>query len=100
MERHGVGAHEVRDVEALDPQRQHVEPERVLQAVERLDALLALALVLELLLVEGEDRVALGQLEDPALVAALGRAHLHLGPALLAQRRGDDLGVLRPRPGR
>jgi hypothetical protein len=99
MEATGVRAHEVRDVEALDPQRQQVEAEGVLQPVERLDALLALALVLELLLVQREDRVALGELEDPPLVAALGGAHLHLRAALLAQRLGDDL-VPRPRPGR
>ena len=53
-------------------QRQRVEPERLLQAVERLDALLAAALDLQALLVERELRVALGELEDPALVAALG----------------------------
>ena len=53
-----------------------VEPERRLQPVERLDALLAAALGLQALLVEREPRVALGQLEDAALVAALGRAHL------------------------
>jgi hypothetical protein len=48
----------VRDVEALDPHGQRVEPELALQAVERLDALLAPALGLELLLVEREPRVA------------------------------------------
>ena len=42
-----VRAHEVGDVEALDAQRQRVEPERLLQAVERLDALLAAALGLQ-----------------------------------------------------
>ena len=55
-----------------------------LQPVERLDALLAAALVLEALLVERELRVALGELEDPALVAALGRADLDLRPAAVA----------------
>ena len=69
-------AAEVRDVEALDPQRDRVEPERLLQALERLDALLASALGAQLLLVEREPRVALGQLEDAALVAALGGAQL------------------------
>ena len=78
----GVRAADVRDVEALDPHRQRVEPERALQPVERLDALLAPALGLELLLVEREPRVALGQLEDAPLVAALGRADLD------ARRRG------------
>ena len=74
-----VGAHQVGDVEALDAQRQRVEPERLLEPVERLDALLAAALGLQALLVERQQRVALGQLEDPALVAALGGADLDLG---------------------
>ena len=74
-----VRAHQVGDVEALDAQRQRVEPQRLLQAVERLDALLAAALGLQALLVERQQRVALGQLEDPALVAALGGADLDLG---------------------
>ena len=69
-------AADVRDVEALDPHGQRVEPERLLQPVERLDALLAPALGLELLLVEREPRVALRQLEDPPLAAALGGADL------------------------
>ena len=97
-----VRAHQVGDVEALDPQRQRVEAERLLQAVERLDALLAAALGLELLLVERERGVALGELEDAALVAALGGAHLDVArraarPAArraparsVARRRGDD----------
>ena len=47
-----------------------------LEPAERLDALLAPALGLELLLVEREPRVALGELEHAELAAALGRAHL------------------------
>ena len=69
-------AAEVRDVEALDPHRRHVEPERLLQALERLDATLAAALGAQALLVERQARVALGELQDAALVAALGRAQL------------------------
>ena len=72
----GVRAHQVGDVEALDPQRQRVERQRALQLVERLDALLARALGLQPLLVQRQQRVALGELEHPALVAALGGAHL------------------------
>ena len=87
-------AHQVGDVEALDAQRQRVEPERLLQPVERLDALLAAALGLQPLLVERELRVALGELEDPALVAALGRAHLDAGAAALGERLGQRLAVL------
>ena len=80
-------AAQVREVEALDPHRQGVEPERPLQAVERLDALLAPALGLELLLVEREPRVALGEVEDAALAAALGGADLDRAAAPL----GEDL---------
>ena len=74
---------EVGDVEALDPQRDRVEPERLLQRLERLDPLLASALGPQLLLVEREPRVALGQLEDAPLVAALGGAQLDRAAAAL-----------------
>ena len=60
-------------------------PSAVLQPVERLDALLAAALGAQLLLVEREPRVALGQLEDAALVAALGGAQLDRTAAALAR---------------
>src|SRR5204862_1958353 len=78
-----VRAHQIGDVEALDAQRQRVEPQRLLQPVERLDALLAAALGLQPLLVERELGVALGELEDPALVAALGGADLDARAAAL-----------------
>ena len=71
-----VGAHQRADVKALDPQRNRVQPERVLEPVERLDPLLAAALGAQLLLVDGQSRVALGELEDPALVTPLGRPDL------------------------
>ena len=92
-----VRAHEVRDVEALDAQRERVEPQRGLQAVERLDALLAAALDLQPLGVERELRVALGEVEDAALVAALGAADLDAAAAALgrAARRAPG-----PRRGR
>ena len=63
--------------------------QRPLEPVERLDALLAPALGLELLLVEREPRVALGQLEDAPLAAALGRADLDRAAAALAQQLGE-----------
>ena len=78
-----MGAAEVGDVEALDAQRQRVEPERPLEPVERLDALLAAALGAQALLVERELGVALGELEDAALVAALGGADLDRAAAAL-----------------
>ena len=65
--------------------------ERGLQAVERLDALLAPALGLELLLVEREPRVALGQLEDAALAAALGGADLDRPAAALGEQLGHHV---------
>ena len=88
---HGVGAHQVGDVVALDPHRQALEPELLLELVEGLDAAPARALVPEPLLVEGERRVALGELQDPALVAPLGRAHLHARAAPLGQGAGERL---------
>ena len=75
----GVGAADVRDVEALDPHRQDVHLQRGLEPVDRVDALLAPALGLELLLVEREPGVALGEVEDAALAAALGGA-ISTGP--------------------
>ena len=83
--RDGVGAADVRDVEALDPHRQRVQLQRLLEPVQRVDALLAPALGLELLLVEREPRVALGEVEDPALAAALGGADLDRPAAPLGQ---------------
>ncbi|CAB4864997.1 unannotated protein [freshwater metagenome] len=72
----GVGAHEVRDVEALDPQRQHVEPQRLLELVQRLDPALATALGLQAVGLQREPGVALRELQQLALVTALGGAHL------------------------
>jgi hypothetical protein len=45
-------------------------------------------------LVEREPRVALGQLEDPALVAALGVADLDRAAAAVGERLGEHPGVL------
>ena len=88
-----MGAAEVGDVEALDPDRRHVEAERALQPLQRLDAALAAALGAQVLLVEREARVALGQLEDAALVAALGGAQLD-GPAAAAGKGlGERIGA-------
>ncbi len=82
-------AHQVRDVEALDPHRDLLHPERPLEPVERLDPLRAAALRAQPVLVEREPRVALGQLEDAALVAALGVADLHRRAAPLGERLGE-----------
>ena len=84
-------AAQVRDVEALDAHRQRVEPQRLLEPVERLDALLAAALGLELLLVEREPGVALGEVEDPPLAAALGGADLDRAAAALGEELGEHV---------
>ena len=80
----------MRDVEALDADRQRVETERLLQPVERLDPLLPAPLGLQLLLLEREPRVALGEVEDPALAAALGGADLDAAAAPLGQDLLED----------
>ena len=89
-------AADVGDVEALDAHGQRVERERLLQRVERLDALLAAALGAQLLLVEREPRVALGEVEDAALAAALGGADLDRAVAPLGQHLGEhaELGAV------
>ena len=85
-------AAQVGDVEALDADRRHIEPERELQALERLNATLAAALAAQLLLLEGQAGIALGQLEDPALLPALGRAQLHR-PVAAARQRSRQRGA-------
>ena len=82
-------AAEVGDVEALDPYRRHVEAERVLEPVERVDAALATALDPQAVLVECEARVALGELEDAALVAPLGGAQLDGAAAAAGECLGE-----------
>ena len=78
-----VGAAEVGDVEALDPDRGGVQAESLLQALERLHPRLATALGFQPLLVEGQLGVALGELEDAPLLTALGDPHLQ-GPVAAA----------------
>ena len=84
-------AAEVGDVKALDPDRRRLQPERLLQPLERLDAALAAALGAQPLLVQRQHGVALGELEDPALLAALGRAQLDRAAAARGQRLGQRL---------
>ena len=93
---------DVRDVEALDPERQALEVERLAQLLERVDAAQLLLLRDEQLRVEGEPCVLGGQLGQPPLLAAGRRPHLDAGAAQLRQeplqrfeprrvRRHDDL---------
>ena len=85
----GILAHRVRDVVALDPQRERLEVERLAQLLERLDAPRALLLGRGLLRHERVLRVLVGELLQPPLLAALGDAHLDAGAALLRQELGE-----------
>ncbi len=91
--RHRVGRAEVRDVEALDPDRQRIHPERLAQVVERIHPLLAAALGAQLVLLDREPRVALGQLVQAALVPALRVTQLDRRLAPLLQRLSHDVGL-------
>ena len=82
-------AAEVGDVEALDPHRQRSQVERLLQRGERVDALLAAALPAEPVLGERQAGVALGQLAQPPLVAALGDPDLDRAAAPGRERLGE-----------
>ena len=84
-----MGAPEVGDVEALDPDRRGVEPEHLLEALERLHAGLTAALGPQTLLVEGEVGVALGELEDAPLLPPLGDPHLERPPAATGERLAE-----------
>ena len=80
---------EVRDVEALDPHRQDVHAERLLESVERLDPGCTGPLGAQAALLEGEPGVAFGELEDPPLVATLGVADRDASAADLTERLGE-----------
>ena len=79
-------APQVGDVKALDANRRRVQAERALQPLQRLRAPLAAALGAQALLVERQVRVALGQLEDATLLAALGRTQLDRAAAAVGER--------------
>ena len=82
---HDVRALHVRDVDALDAQRCAVEPERVLDLLQRGRAGREVAGAAQLVLGEGLLGVALDGLGQRPLVAALGHADLHAGAAQPAQ---------------
>ena len=84
---------EVRDVEALDPHRQRVQRERLAQVVERVHPLLAPPLGAQLVLLEREPRVALGELVEPPLLAAPRVPQLDRAAAALLEQL-----AARPRP--
>ena len=95
-----VLAADVGDVEALDPDRERVEPERVLERRERVDALGAAALLAQPVLGERERRVALGELAQAALRAALGDPDLDRPAAPRRERLGERPPRARASPGR
>ena len=64
-------------------------PKRLLQRGERLDPLLAAVLPAQLVLGERELGVLLGQLAQPAQVAARGHPDLDLRVALARERLGE-----------
>ena len=78
-----VRAGQVRDVEALDPQRRLVEPERLLQVRDRLRP-------------GGEVRAAPGLVEHQGLGGRCAQRSRRAGPSRRAPRRGGACG---PRPG-
>ena len=86
----------VRDVEALDPQRQRLEVERLAELFERLDAAQALRLRDDRLGGERELGVLLRELLKAALLAALGRAHLDARAAELGEEAGEGREVAEP----
>ena len=91
---------DVGDVVALDPERHLLHPERLGELRERRRALGPAPLLAQPVLGQRQLRVALGELAQPALVAALGRPHLDLGAAPLAERLGQHLGPARRARGR
>src|SRR5262249_9102776 len=76
---------DVRDVEALDPDRQRLEVEDLAELLERLDTPQPLRLRHERLRRQRELGVPLRELLQPPLLAALGRAHLDPRAAQLGQ---------------
>src|SRR5204862_6145612 len=76
---------DVRDVEALDSNRQALEVELLAELLERLDTPEPLPLRLGGVLLERELGVLGGKLLEPALLAPARRPHLDPRAALLAQ---------------
>src|SRR6476661_4863077 len=87
---------DVRDVEALDPDRQRLEVQRLAQLLECLDASRALRLGDERLRLERQLRVLLRELLQPALLAPLRHAHLDARATALRQELLQRACVARP----
>src|SRR5215203_2293543 len=76
---HGVGPHGVRDVVALDPNRQLRECELLAQPVERRGDPVAPGFIQHPLVLQPEFRVAHGHLQDSAFIPPPGTAYLDAG---------------------
>ena len=88
---------DVRDVVALDPQRQALEVQRLAQLLERLHPPQPLALGLDDLRLEREPRVLGRQLLQPPLLAAHRRAHLDVRAAPVGEELLERARVARVR---
>ena len=84
---------DVRDVVALDPQRQALEVERLAELLERLDPAQPRLLRRGAFGLEGKPCVLGRQLLEPALLASLGGANLDPGAAPLGEEVGQWSGV-------
>ena len=84
---------EVRDVEALDPQRQRLEVQHLAQLLERAEPAQPRALALQPRLGERVRRVGLRELEQLAVRAPLGHAQLDPAAAPLRQQLADQLAL-------
>ena len=91
--RHDLGALEVGDVVALDAQRRRVEPERLLDLLQRLVAGGEVGAPLGLVHHQRLAGVAGDRLLQGALVAALGHADAHPAPPALGEQLLEDLGL-------
>ena len=80
---------DVRDVVALDPDRQALQVQRLAQLLERLDAAQPRPLGLHRIRLHRQPRVPVGKLLEAALLAARGRAHLHTRAAPLGEELGE-----------
>src|SRR5581483_7245186 len=79
----------MRDVEALDPDRQRLEVQRLAQLFERLDTTRAALLRLSLLVDERVAGVLVRELLQPSLLPALGGADLDARATPLGEELGE-----------
>ena len=83
-------AADVRDVEALDADRQALHPQSVLERGHGVDPRLPTALAAQAVLGERQPRVPLRELAQAAQVAALGNTHFDRSAPLCRERLGQQ----------